>query len=93
MACTVLGDGRFEIFIHAVNTAFLLVDIRVDVKIESCGDIGVTEDGTNGLVVTLALYASSSKSMSKPMEDYLRDIESAQQSAECLAICTRLFRL
>lgn len=78
MACTVLGDGRFEIFIHAVNTAFLLVDIRVDVKIESCGDIGVTEDGTNGLVVTLALYASSSKSMAKPMEDYLRDIESVQ---------------
>ena len=55
-----LADS-FQRFEHFVDAFFLLVHIRVNVKVECCADVGMAQNYTNGLIVTLAFNASCGK--------------------------------
>ena len=41
---------------------FLLLHVRVNIEVESCSDVGMTKQYTYGLVVAVALNATSGKS-------------------------------
>ena len=41
-----------QAFEHGVYTAFLLVEVGMDVEIEGCGDVGVPEEDADGFAVT-----------------------------------------
>lgn len=61
-----ITDGRVfkaEEFVQAVETAFLLVDVGVDVKIECRCHVGVSEDDADRLIVAAALDTSGGKGM------------------------------
>ena len=55
-----LADS-FQRFEHFVDAFFLLVHIRVNVKVESRADIRMTKYDADSLVVTLAFNAACRK--------------------------------
>lgn len=58
----VLFSQRLE---HFGDALFLLLHVWVNIEVEGCGDVGMTEQHTYGLIVTIALYASCSKAMAQ----------------------------
>ena len=63
-----------QAFEHSVNTAFLLVKVGMDVEIEGCGDVGVTEEDADGFAVTAGFDTTRSKTMTQAVELYERDV-------------------
>ena len=48
---------------HLGDALFLLLHIRVNIEVECCGDVGMTEQHTYGLVVAVAFNATCGKTM------------------------------
>ena len=48
---------------HLGNALFLLLHVRVNIEVESCGDIGMTEQYAYGLVVAVAFNAACGKAV------------------------------
>ena len=48
---------------HLGNALFLLLHVRVNIEVEGCGDIGMTEQHTYGLVVAVAFNAACGKAV------------------------------
>ena len=46
----------------------------MDVEIEGCGDVGVTEEDADSFAVTARFDATRSETMSQAMEFYERDV-------------------
>ena len=64
----------------------------MNVEVERCSHIGVTEDDTDRLIVAAALDTSGGKGMAQSVKHYGRYLQSTQQPGECLAVSARLFR-
>lgn len=64
----------------------------MNIKIKRCGDIGMAEKHAYGLIVTIALYASCSKTMAQTMVFQPRDIKTLHQAVIVVAVRTRLSR-
>lgn len=64
----------------------------MNIKIKRCGDIGMAEKHAYGLIVTIALYASCSKTMAQAMVFQSRDIKTLHQAMIVVAVSTRLSR-
>ena len=52
-------------FVQPVEAAFLLVEVGMDVEVERCSHIGVTEDDTDRLIGAAALDTSGGKGMAQ----------------------------
>lgn len=50
---------------HLGDTAFLLFHVRMNIEVESCGDIGMTEQYAYSLVVAVAFNAACGKAMAQ----------------------------
>ena len=81
-----LGMQAFE---HSVDTAFLLVEIGMDVQIEGCGDIGVPEQDADGLAVATGFDTTRGKTMTQAVELDEGDIQFGQETAVVVAIGAR----
>ena len=81
-----LGMQAFE---HSVDTAFLLIEIGMDVQIEGCGDIGVPEQDADGLAVATGFDTARGKTMTQTVELDEGDIQFGQETAVVVAIGAR----
>lgn len=84
--CIFLGMQAFE---HSVDTAFLLVEIGMDVQIEGCGYIGVPEQDADGLAVATGFDTTRGKTMTQAVELDEGDIQFGQETAVVVAIGAR----
>ena len=55
-----LFSKRFE---HLGNALFLLLHVRVNIEVEGCGDVGMTEQYAYCLVVAVAFNAACGKAV------------------------------
>ena len=55
-----LFSKRFE---HLGDALFLLFHVRMDIEVECRGDVGMTEQHADSLVVAVALYAASGETV------------------------------
>ena len=62
----VLFSQRLE---HLGDTLFLLLHVRVNIEVEGCGDVGMTEQYAYCLVVAVALYAARRKAVAQPVHN------------------------
>lgn len=81
----------FEKLVQPLDTSFLLVDVRMNVEIESSGDIRVPEYYTYGFIITSTFDAPGGESVTQSMKYYRRNLKTFDKTAECLAVGTRFF--
>ena len=62
----------------------------MNIKIEGCSDVGMTENHTYCLIVALAFDASGGECVAQTMKDDLRNSQPSKQTAECFSIGARL---
>lgn len=78
---------------HLFDATLFLFHIGVDVEIEGGADIGMTEEGADGLVVTAAFDATGREAMSQAMKLHLGHIEFIEEFPIVVAVCARLGRM
>ena len=59
-----------QAFEHSINTAFLLVEVGMDVEIEGCGDISVAEKDADGFAIAAGFDTTRSETMTQAVELY-----------------------
>ena len=64
--------------VHTVNTLLFLMDVWMNIQVERCCHIGMTEYRTYRLVIALALYATGCKGVAQPVEHDLRNAKPLQ---------------
>ncbi len=56
---------RFE---HSVDALLLLFEVGMDVEVQGCADVCMTEDDTDGLVIAVALDTTCGKTVAQAVE-------------------------
>ena len=55
---------------HCIDTLLFLLHVGMDIEVESCADVGMTEEYADGLVVAFTLDAAGSEAMAKTVKTH-----------------------
>lgn len=77
---------------HLGDALFLLLHVRVNIEVESCSDVGMTKQYTYGLVVAVALNATSGKAVAQSMIFQTWNVKTLHQPMIVVAVSPWLCR-
>ena len=75
---------------HFVDALFLLLSAGMDIEVEGCGYVGMTENDADGFVVAVAFYAAGCETVAQSVEFQRRDTKLFHQLHVVVAVGMRL---
>ena len=54
-----------ERFKHLGNASFFLLHVGVNIEVERCGDVRMTQEHAHGFIIAIAFYATSGKAVTQ----------------------------
>ena len=75
-----------ERFKHLGNASFFLLHVGVNIEVERCGDVRMSQEHAHGFIIAIAFNATGGEAVTESMILQARNIEPFHQSMVIIAV-------